>query len=245
MNKSKRIIPFWVWPYTWGTKGETRKRMEIEYYLEGADQKRELAKLKYSGKELEAAELDIAYNYGEISEYSLEIGKAELIEDELKRREKVIEIDYKHAMIDERGRDVRLAKLEGNDALREEKLLEVEYKYGDIGEKDYKKKLATIRKEPWVDVIVAGFSEENPTEGGFQLDWNDEFIEYLQNAGYLAPSEEETVNLWFSEVCKNIALDAFDGLGDINELLDEAEQKRKGSSHVTTVKIDDSRWSKG
>ncbi|PWU00474.1 MAG: hypothetical protein C5B52_08760, partial [Bacteroidetes bacterium] len=54
-------------------------------------------------------------------------------------------------------------------------------------------------------------------EGAFELDWNDKFIEELEKAGYTAPKPDQVINLWFMEVCRNVALETFDGLGTFTE----------------------------
>ena len=38
----------------------------------------------------------------------------------------------------------------------------------------------------------------------FELDWNDEFVNMLKQAGYLGASEEEIVDRWFQTLCRTI-----------------------------------------
>jgi len=62
-------------------------------------------------------------------------------------------------------------------------------------------------KEPWVNVIAANIDPNNPKQGNFELEWNAAFVISLRNHGYLAPSPEEIVDLWFTELCRNISQD--------------------------------------
>ena len=54
---------------------------------------------------------------------------------------------------------------------------------------------------------------------------------YLEEHGYGPhPDQDDTVNEWFNELCKNIALEAFDGLGDFSERMAAGQQPRRGFS---------------
>lgn len=60
---------------------------------------------------------------------------------------------------------------------------------------------------PWVSVIEVHFDKDNPTRGYFELDWNDDFVGLLGEAGYAGSSSEEIVNLWFNDLCRSIIVD--------------------------------------
>ena len=72
------------------------------------------------------------------------------------------------------------------------------------------KELATKNKEPWVSVLTTHVDKANPKNGFFELDWNDKFIENLQTNGYHGENDEEVVNKWFNDLCKNIMLEDMD-----------------------------------
>lgn len=79
-----------------------------------------------------------------------------------------------------------------------------------------KKKPARRRKkadEPWIKVIDINVNSDNPRNGFFELDWNDEFVNMLKQHGYTGNSDEEIVDQWFQSLCRNIG--AEEGLGDI------------------------------
>jgi hypothetical protein len=60
---------------------------------------------------------------------------------------------------------------------------------------------------PWVKVVEVHFDPKDPTRGYFELDWNDDFVGLLGEAGYAGANNEEVVNLWFNDLCRSIALE--------------------------------------
>jgi predicted Ser/Thr protein kinase len=59
-------------------------------------------------------------------------------------------------------------------------------------------------EEPVVKVVQVNVNPENPRNGFFELDWNDEFVNMLKQNGYTGASEEEIVDRWFQSLCKTI-----------------------------------------
>lgn len=66
------------------------------------------------------------------------------------------------------------------------------------------KELATKNHEPYIKIIETNIDKNNPSQGYFELDWNQYFINDLKRAGYSGASEEEIVEKWFKQLCKNI-----------------------------------------
>ena len=66
------------------------------------------------------------------------------------------------------------------------------------------KELATENKEPWVAVLDTHVNKDNVRNGFFELDWNEYFVLQLKQAGYKGDSEEEIVDGWFQELCRNV-----------------------------------------
>lgn len=64
---------------------------------------------------------------------------------------------------------------------------------------------ATARGEAYVRVVNVNVDFENPADGYFELEWNQIFIRELLEAGYTGQSEEEIVDSWFTNLCRNIA----------------------------------------
>jgi hypothetical protein len=67
------------------------------------------------------------------------------------------------------------------------------------------KEAATLKKEPYVAVLNTHINEDNIRNGFFELDWNEYFIVKLREAGYTGDSEEEVVDAWFKDLCKDVA----------------------------------------
>ena len=88
-----------------------------------------------------------------------------------------------------------------------------------------KKKTSKKSQEPWVKVLNMNVNPDNPKNGFFELDWNKEFVNMLQQNGYKGDTEEQIVDKWFQTLCKTIG----------NEQgLDVA-----GSGYVKTTRRDD------
>lgn len=177
-------IPFGWMPGHWGLKGSTRDRARAEYELTGYELERALYIIDNPYKSQE-----------EINRYLLDL--------ELKY-EKITKEEYNQRLVDfiKDEKQANLARLE------------LEYRTGSISETEYSKRTATIKGEPWVTVLNMNFGGKNSLEGSFELDWNDQFVERLRSEGYQGPTNESIVNQWFMEICKNIALEEFDGTGN-------------------------------
>ena len=63
---------------------------------------------------------------------------------------------------------------------------------------------ATKDKKPWVAVLDTQVNPDNIKNGFFELDWNNEFIEQLLDAGYKGESNEAIVDGWFKDVARTI-----------------------------------------
>ena len=190
-------LPFGYLPGHWGLAGKTKEIAKAEYELEGY----------------------------ELEQRLVEINRDILSEDLYKHR--VLEIDFKYKKSTEAEYHRELAKLIKDDKKRAIAMLELDYKEGLVEQLKYEKEMATLKGEPWVAVIKMDFQSGKPEEGNFELDWNDEFVKSLEASGYSAPKPDQVVNLWFMEVCRNVALETFDGLGEFTE---DSEAALKGQS---------------
>lgn len=104
--------------------------------------------------------------------------------------------------------------------------LDLDLRVGKIKEDQFEKEKATILDEPWVTIKTLKTDPDDPKYGGVELDWNKAFVDNLEKHGYGPnPSDEDTVNDWFNELCRNIALEAYAGVGDFEEQVmgDDAE----------------------
>lgn len=177
-------IPFKWLPASWGLKGKTREIAKAEYEL--------------SGPELEYRLLDIntddyASNEYKKANWDLDLKYGKITKDEYHRKL------------------VTLIDDEGKRALAE---LELDFRAGKVGDLEYGKKAATLKNEPWVNVVSMDFGGKTALEGSFELDWNEAFVAKLKSEGYVGPSPDNIVNQWFITVCRNVAMEEFDGTGD-------------------------------
>jgi hypothetical protein len=69
---------------------------------------------------------------------------------------------------------------------------------------------ATARGEPYVAVLDTKVNPDNVRNGFFELDWNDEFVVQLKQAGYGfdGDPEEEIVDRWFRELAASMLAEA-------------------------------------
>ena len=91
---------------------------------------------------------------------------------------------------------------------------------------------ATRAVQPWVAVLDTQVNPDNIKNGFFELDWNNEFIEQLLDAGYSGETNEEIVNGWFKTIAMQIleedGLDTQREMGYIN-----VKPLDKGKSEVS------------
>jgi hypothetical protein len=90
------------------------------------------------------------------------------------------------------------AKLETEKAKREEELAKMS-----------PKDRATKMGEPWVAVLDTKVNKDNPRNGFFELDWNEQFVLQLKQAGYGADGDpdEEIVDRWFRDLAYNMLVE--------------------------------------
>ena len=88
------------------------------------------------------------------------------------------------------------------------------------------KKLASEKGEPWVGVLDTQVNPDNIKNGFFELDWNNEFIEQLLDAGYSGESNEEIVDLWFKDLARNV-------------LAEEGHDPSRGAGYIETKNLGD------
>ena len=87
------------------------------------------------------------------------------------------------------------------------------------------KALASEKGEPWVGVLDTQVNPDNIKNGFFELDWNNEFIEQLIDAGYQGEEPEQIVDAWF----RTIAMQVLD---------EQGVDKDRNIGYINTSKID-------
>lgn len=82
------------------------------------------------------------------------------------------------------------------------------------------KQEATAAGEPWVAVLDTQINPDNIKNGFFELDWNNQFIEELLDAGYSGETNEAIVDAWFRTIAMQVlgeeGLDTAREMGYIN-----------------------------
>ena len=89
------------------------------------------------------------------------------------------------------------------------------------------KERATNNKEPWIAVLDTHVNKENVRNGFFELDWNEYFVLQLRSEGYTGNSDEEVVDIWFQELCRNVGSD------------EGVDMDRRGSGYINRALRDD------
>ena len=72
------------------------------------------------------------------------------------------------------------------------------------------KELADKNKEPYITVLSMEIDPDNPSDGAFELDWNDIFVARLMKAGYQGKTDNDIVDNWFQSVCRNVVMENFE-----------------------------------
>lgn len=72
------------------------------------------------------------------------------------------------------------------------------------------KELATERGEPYVNVVSMEIDRDDLENGAFELDWNDIFVAKLVRAGYKGSTDQQIVDQWFQNICRNIVLETYE-----------------------------------
>lgn len=206
MGKIHRTIPFSVWPANWGLTGKRREEALAEYYFDGEDLERKLLDIRQSDKDSEEyklASLKLDWQYGKL-------------EDE----------EYDRAILETKFNDT-----ESDEYMLAE--LEIDLKYGHITETDKERICASIKGEPWFKIIGGEHVNNGPNATmAFELDWNDEFVRDLEKQGWTAATDDQIVNLWFEEACRQMLL---------MEPLDEDIDEIQSTSRTRKNRSDDGR----
>lgn len=177
-------LPFSATPGSWGLRGKTKAVAQAEYELSGYELEKKLIQIRSD-------------------EYSTK-----------ELQTKLLDLEFKYGKIDKFTHLRSLASLIEDPKQQALAMLELDYKEGKLSDAQYQKQTATLNHEPWVTVLSMDFGGKQSLEGSFELDWNEAFVENLQTEGYIGASPDAIVNQWFMEVCRNVAMEEFDGTGN-------------------------------
>jgi hypothetical protein len=88
------------------------------------------------------------------------------------------------------------------------------------------KERATAKGESWVAVLDTHVNKDNVRNGFFELDWNDEFVLQLKQAGYGfdGDPDEEIVDRWFRDLASNM-------------LVEEGQSPNRGAGYINVSRL--------
>ena len=69
---------------------------------------------------------------------------------------------------------------------------------------ELEKVAATKAGQPWVAVLDTQINPDDIKNGFFEIDWNNEFIEQLLDAGYKGETNEAIVDAWFQTLIRQM-----------------------------------------
>lgn len=75
------------------------------------------------------------------------------------------------------------------------------------------KEEATMKGEPYVNIVKMSVDPNDIHNGEFELDFNDKFVLNLIKAGYKMKEDDTDiviVDRWFQTVCRNVALEMYE-----------------------------------
>ena len=110
------------------------------------------------------------------------------------------------------------------DAFVKKKDVKTEVKDPKIEALMAEKEKATKDGKPWVAVLNTHINKDNIKNGFFELDWNNEFIEQLVDAGYKGESNEQIVDAWFKTIARNI-------------LAEQGQDPSRGAGYINTKNL--------
>lgn len=68
------------------------------------------------------------------------------------------------------------------------------------------KEQATKNNQPWHDIKLVT-NPEDPRNGYYQMDWNDQHILELRKAGYTGNTDEDVIEEWIRDICRTVAME--------------------------------------
>lgn len=123
-----------------------------------------------------------------------------------------------------------------DDPVKQQRHLDAQLAQGKIDRVEHEKQSHTLRGEPWVTVKHIDIDADSAQQGAIELDWNSLFVEQLEAQGYgPAPEEAQVVDEWLTELCRNVALEKYDGVGEFSEKV----QDRDSTTHSDVIYRED------
>lgn len=208
MAKLNRWLPFGWLPGHWGLSGETRVRAKIEYEYDGYEREIKLIELAEDTPDRKKKILKTKLEHEVISDREFQLGiiDIETDGDPVKNKLAKLTLDYDQERIPFDEYALSVAEVEFGKESTEYALAEAEVMLNrkQITENEYEKKVATIKKEPWVRVASSSYDPQEGVDGfSFELDYNQFFLQFLKENGYTGLRDDEIVEEWFNDISKS------------------------------------------
>lgn len=68
------------------------------------------------------------------------------------------------------------------------------------------KQHATKNNQPWHDVKLVT-NPDDPRNGYYQMDWNEQHIAELRKSGYAGKTDEDVIEEWIRDICRTVAME--------------------------------------
>ena len=121
---------------------------------------------------------------------------------------------------------LELEKVQAQEALANAQAETVKAQELEAHAKMTPKERANAKGEPWVAVLDTHVNKENVRNGFFELDWNDQFVLQLKQAGYGfdGDPDEEIVDRWFRDLASNM-------------LVEEGQSPARGAGYINVSRL--------
>ena len=148
---------------------------------------------------------EIAKAEYELRGYELELRLVEINHDEdpIAFKRNKLDIDLKYKKIEQYNYDLEYATLGKEGPEADIAKLAVDLKHGRITDQEYERRGADARGEPWIAMPKISWDPINPSKTYFELDYNDHFIGFLRDNGYVG-ADDECINRWLNDVCYSV-----------------------------------------
>jgi len=138
-------------------------------------------------------------------------------------------------LMDQKSKEKYLIEKAPDNDSKKRKLLDYNLKHSNITQDEFDKQTATLDGEPYIRVVNLEMDSKSPSAGYFELDFNENFVEYLADSGYEGVEPDEIVDNWFNDLCQNIVME---GLEDSDGITKSVDTKSKQGLIIQKLKTD-------
>ena len=138
-------------------------------------------------------------------------------------------------LMDQKSKEKYLIEKAPDNDTKARKLLDYNLKHSNITQHEFDKQTATLDGEPYIRVVNLEMDSKSPSAGYFELDFNENFVEYLANSGYEGVEPDEIVDNWFNDLCQNIVME---GLEDSDGITKSVDTNSKQGLIIQKLKTD-------